>query len=55
MLIMRVMRTLWVLADVDLGLARAADAPFGLAGVDLGLDSAAHGHDARDAHSLGPR
>ena len=55
---MLAMRTLWALADVDLGLAGAADArdarSLGSGFPDLGLARAADAHDARDAHSLGP-
>ena len=55
---MLAMRTLWALADIDLGLAGAADARdralWALAFLDLGLTRAADAHDARDAHSLGP-
>ena len=58
MLMMLTMRTFCALADVDLGLARAADARDGalwaLAFLDLGLARAADADDARDAHSLGP-
>ena len=55
---MLAMRTLWALADIDLGLAGplmlVMRALWALAFLDLGLARAADAHDARDGHSLGP-